>query len=132
MKFIEETGFTVRTGREEAFQRWLAASEARIARSYPQGTMYLGTYIATFTTEKASGQYRLLEAFESYGDIDRLAALQADPASEYAKVWREGVGFMEPDLHADWSRTLLKSVVAATIWDVQPELVAETPAVPAG
>ena len=61
MRFIAEFGFSVRVGRDEAFQRWLAANEERMARSYPEGTEYLGTDITVFTSEKAAGEYRVLE-----------------------------------------------------------------------
>jgi hypothetical protein len=120
MRFISETGFSVRVGREEAFQRWLAANEERIARAYPEGTEYLGTYCAVFTSEKTAGGYRFLERLSSYADIDKLAALQKDETTEYAKISREFRQFMDPDPHADSSLVLLKGVTDTAIIDIEP------------
>ena len=121
MRFIAEFGFNVRVGRDEAFQRWLAANEERMARTYPEGTEYLGTYATVFTSEKTAGEYRVLERLSSYADLDRLAALGKDDTTEYAKVWREFTQFFDPDPHADWCKVLLKGAVEATGWDIQPE-----------
>ena len=120
MRFIEESGFSVRVGQAEAFQRWPAANEERIARSYPEGTEYLGTDVAVFTSEKTAGEYRVLERLSSYADIDRLAAMQKDDTTEYAKVMREFLQFMDPDPHANWSLVLLKGVTDATVMDIEP------------
>jgi len=120
MRFIQETGFSVLVGHEEACQRWLAANEERIARNYPAGTEYLGTYIAVYTSEKTAGGYRILERLSSYADIDKLAAMQKDGNSEYAKAMREFLQFMDPDPHADWSRVLLKGATDASIMDIKP------------
>lgn len=120
MRFIQETGFSVRVGREEAFQKWMAANEERIAAAYPPGTSYIGMFATVFTSEKSAGGYRLLEGLDSYAALDTAAAAQKDPNSAYAKVWREAMQFMDPDPKADWSQTLLKAVVDAAIWDVEP------------
>ena len=120
MRFINEAGFSVRVGHEEALQRWLTANEERMARSYPEGTEYLGTYVTVFTSEKTAGGHRVLERLSSYADLDRLAALGKDGTTEYAKVWREFTQFMDPDPHADWSSVLLKGATDATVWDIEP------------
>jgi hypothetical protein len=120
MRFINEMGFSVRVGHEEAFQRWLTANEARLAGSYPEGTEYMGCYVTVFTSEKAAGGHRVLERLGSYSDLDRLAALGRDGTTEYAKAWREFTQFMDPDPHADWSSVLLKGAAEATVWDIEP------------
>ena len=68
MRFIQESGFSVRVGQAEAFQRWLAANERGSARTHP-GPEYLGTYVAVFTSEKTAGEYRFLERLSHYADI---------------------------------------------------------------
>jgi len=120
MRFIAEFGFNVRVGRDEAFQRWLAANEERMARSYPEGTEYLGTYTTVFTSEKKAGEYRVLERLSSYADLDKLALIGKDDTTEYAKVWRELTQFFDPDPRADWSKVLLKGATEATVWDIEP------------
>jgi hypothetical protein len=120
MRFMQVSGFSVRVGHEEEFQRWLAANEERIARAYPEGTEYVGTYASVFTTEKTAGNYRCLERLSCYGDMDRLAALQKDETTDYAKVWREFSRFLDPDPQAAWSQVLLKAVTDAAVWDIPP------------
>ena len=120
MRFIHENVFSVLVGRQVACQRWLAANEERIARSYPEGTEYLGTYVTVFTSEKTAGAFRVLERLSSYADIDKLAAMMKDDTTEYAKVWREFNQFIDTDPHADWSLVLLKGATDATVWDIEP------------
>ena len=118
MQFIEETGFRVRPNRQEEFQRWLADNEERIARTYPDGTEYLGTFAVVFASGKTASEYRTLERLDSYAALDKLAALGKDPTTEYARVMREFVAFLDPDPNAPWSESLFKRAVDATIWDV--------------
>jgi len=73
-----------------------------------------------FTSEKKAGGYRVLARFSSYADLDRLAAMQKDPTTDYAKAWREFLQFIDPDPHADWSLVLLKGATDASIWDLEP------------
>ena len=121
MRFIQETGFCIRAGRAEAFQKWMVANEERIAAAYPPGMSYIGMFTSVFTSEKTAGAYRLLEGLDSYAALDTASAAQKDPDSAYAQVWREAMQFMDPDPKADWSVTLLKAVVDAAIWDVTPD-----------
>ncbi len=53
MRFVNEIGFCVARGKEEAFQAWLTKNEARLAKSYPPGCEYLGTYVAVFSGGQA-------------------------------------------------------------------------------
>jgi hypothetical protein len=117
MRFIQEYGFTVKLGQEEAHQQWLVANEEALARSMPEGTRYLGTFAVVFSSEKQAGWYRVLCELDSYGAIDKLAALNKDPGSEYGRLVRESARFGDYDLAAPWSTTLMKSVIDATIWD---------------
>ena len=52
MRFIQEFGFTVKIGQEEAHQQWLVEHEGALAASYPEGTKYLGTFATVFSTDK--------------------------------------------------------------------------------
>jgi hypothetical protein len=49
--------------------------------------------------------------------MDKLAALNKDPKSEYGRLVRESTKFGDNDLAAPWSNTLLKDVNDASIWD---------------
>ena len=117
MRFISEVGFSVKTGEEEAHQRWWEANEAALAASTPEGVKYLGTFIMVFTSEKQSGYYKTYMELDSYGALDRLAAAARDPASEFGRLLRESTAFADYDLAAPWSNGLYKAVVDASIFD---------------
>ena len=117
MRFIQEYGYTVKIGQEEAHQKWLIKNDQRIAQSQPKGTRYIGTFAAVLSSEKNAGGYRSLYEMDSYGAMDAQAALNKDPNSEFGKVLREWSAFFDNDLAAPWSSTLMKDVNDATIFD---------------
>jgi hypothetical protein len=117
MRFIQEFGFTVKVGQEEAHQQWLAAHEAELAASYPEGTKYLGTFATVFSSDKQAGGYRSFTELDSYAAMDRLAAAANDPSSAFGRLNREWSAFGDWDVNAPWSQGLYKAVVDATIWD---------------
>jgi hypothetical protein len=117
MRFIQEYGYTVKVGQEEAHQKWLLDNDHALAKSMPEGTRYIGTFAVVFSSEKNAGWYRTLIELDSYGAMDKLAALNKDPNSEYGRLLRESAQFGDYDLAAPWSNALLKDVIDATIWD---------------
>jgi hypothetical protein len=117
MRFIQESGFTIKVGQEEAHQQWLAENEERLARAHPDGTRYIGTFAVVFSTDKDSGLYRSFIELDSYGAMDRLAAASKDASSEFGRLMREWSAFGDWDLNAPWSNGLYKAVVDASIWD---------------
>jgi hypothetical protein len=117
MRFIQEIGFTVRLGQEEAHQQWLLANEDRFAKAHPEGCRYLGTFSVVFSSEKRAGFYRSFTELDSYAALDRLAAASKDAAGDFGRLLREWTAFGDFDLEAPWSNGLYKAVVDATIWD---------------
>jgi hypothetical protein len=117
MRFIHESGFTVKIGQDEAHQRWLLENEEKLAKSYPEGTRYLGTFSTVFSTDKQAGAYRTFVELDSYGAMDRMAAAAKDASSEFGRLNREWSAFGDYDLNAPWSLALHKAVVDATVWD---------------
>lgn len=117
MRFIQEFGFTVKVGQDEAHQQWMLENEQMFALAHPEGTRYLGTFATVFTTDKQSGSYRTFIELDSYGAMDRLAAAAKDASSEFGRLNREWSAFGDYDLNAPWSQGLFKAVVDATIWD---------------
>jgi hypothetical protein len=117
MRFIQEFGYTVKVGQEEAHQRWLIENDARIKAAAPPGSKYMGTFAVVFHTEKRAGGYRMMFELDSYGAMDAAAAAGKEPKSEWAKMQRDSSAFIDLDLNAPWSNGLLKDVVDATIWD---------------
>jgi hypothetical protein len=117
MRFISESGYSIKLGQEEAHQRWLEANEEALAASAPEGVRYLGTFITVFTSEKESGFYKTYLELDSYGAQDRLAAATKDANSEWGRLLREQTAFGDWDYAAPWSAGLYKAVVDATIFD---------------
>jgi hypothetical protein len=117
MRFISESGYTVKIGEEEAHQQWLEQNESALAASTPEGVTYLGTFAMVFTSEKQSGFYKTYLELDSYGAMDRLAAATKDATSEWGRLLRESSRFGDYDLTAPWSNGLYKAVVDATIFD---------------
>jgi len=118
MRFIDVQGFCIRLDKQVEFQEWAIKNEERIKKSYPAGTEFGGIYAATFSSEKNAGDYYWLDILDSYAAIDRGAALGKDSTSDYAKIGAEFVQFLDTDRNAGYSRTLLKSIVDATVIDM--------------
>jgi hypothetical protein len=118
MRFIDMQGFSIRLDKQTEFQNWLVENEERIRKSYPAGMEYGGCYLAVLSSEKNAGDYYWLDILDSYGAMDRSAALNKDTTSEFSKTVEEFLQFLDTDRNAGWSHTLLKSVVDATIKDL--------------
>jgi hypothetical protein len=117
MRFIQEFGYAVKVGQDEAHQKWVVANEAAMRAAAPAGSKYLGTYAVVLSTEKHAGFYKFLMELDSYGAMDAAAAATKDPKSKWGKLMRDASQFTDLDLNAPWSSTLLKNVIDATIWD---------------
>jgi hypothetical protein len=119
MRFIQEYGYTVKVGMDEAHQRWLIENDAALKASMPQGTTYIGTFAVIFSSEKTAGSYKALFGLDSYGAMDVSAAANKDPNSAYARLVGDISQFFDLDHAAGWSNGLLKDVLDATIWDAK-------------
>lgn len=117
MRFIQEFGFTIKLGQEEAYRDWLVENEAALAASMPEGTRHLGIFVTVYSSEKQAGFYRMFAELDSYAALDRLAAALKDESSEFSRLNREASQFGDYDLSAPWSSGLHKAVVDATIFD---------------
>ena len=117
MRFIQEFGFSIKVGEEEAFQRWLVENETALAAAAPAGAKYLGTFGTVFTTEKRSGTYKMYMELDSYGAMDTLAATMKDATGDFGRLMRESTRWGDYDWNAPWSTGLYKAVVDSTIWD---------------
>lgn len=115
MDFIDVQGYTLKPGRTVEFQQWLAANEDAIRASAPAGTEYVGTYAVTHTSEKHAGSIRTLWRLDSYGAQDAMAAAGKAEGS-FRDLIIEFLDFVDQDSD-NWSQTLLKAVVAATVYD---------------
>lgn len=119
MRLIQEFGYTVKVGQDEAHQQWLTANDAAMRAAMPAGNSYIGTFAVVISTEKQAGSYKTLIGLESYGAMDTGAAAMKDPNGEYGRLLRDLSQYFDTDLAAPWSSALLKDVLDATIWDPQ-------------
>lgn len=117
MRLIQEIGYSVKVGSDEAHQRWLIDNDAALHAVSPEGTSYIGTFAVVVSTEKQAGFYKQLIGLDSYAALDRLAAAAKDLNSDLARLLRDWSQFLDTDLAAPWSNTILKDVIDATIWD---------------
>lgn len=120
MALIEEFGFTVLEGQEEAFQEWLRQNEETFRQSHPAGIRYLGTYGVVFSSEKQAGTYRVLLELDNYAAIDTLSEALKDADSDFGRMVREHASFSPVDPSLPWSQSLYRSVVDIAVFDVKP------------
>ena len=120
MALIEEFGFTVSEGREEAFQDWLRQHEEELRQSHPPGVRYLGTYGVVFSSEKQAGTYRLLLELDGYAAIDTFSEAIKDAESDFGRLVREHSSFSAFDPTLPWSQSLYRSLVDMAVFDQQP------------
>ena len=119
MRFIQEFGYTVKIGQDEAHQRWLTKNDAALRAASPAGSKYIGTFAVVISTEKQAGSYKTLVELDSYGAMDAAAAAAKDAKSKFGRLIREASQFTDTDLAAPWSNTILKDVLDATVFDPQ-------------
>lgn len=117
MRFIQEFGYSIKVGQEEAHQKWLAENEAKMAAAAPSGVKYLGTFVMVYSSEKTAGFYKTYMELDSYAAMDTAAAATKDESSEWGRLLRESSKFGDYEWSAPWSNGLYKQVVDATIFD---------------
>lgn len=117
MRLIQQFGYTVKVGQDEAHQRWLTENDAAFRAAAPAGTKYIGTFAVVLSTEKKAGSYMMLVELDSYAALDASAAAAKDANSEFGRMLRESSQFADLAHDAPWSNSLLKDVLDATIFD---------------
>ena len=115
MDFMDVQGYTLRQGKNTEFEAWLAANEDEIRSLAPEGTKYIGTYAVTSSSEKHAGSMWTIWRYDSYGAQDRMAAAGKEDG-RFRELIQEFIGFVDTESD-NWSQTLLKSMVEATVFD---------------
>ena len=95
----------------------MTENDAALKAASPAGSTYMGTFVVAVSTEKHAGFYKQLIGLDSYAALDAGAAAAKDPTSEFGRLIRDWSQFLDTDLAAPWSNTILKDVLDATIWD---------------
>ena len=117
MRLIQEFGYSVAAGNEEAHQAWVQANEDALAAAHPEGTHLLGIFTTVFSTEKQAGYYRVFVELDSYAALDRVAAAAKDGTSDFGRLIREHSAFTDLSWDAPVSNGLHKAVTDATVFD---------------
>ena len=117
MRFIQQFGYTVKVGQEEAQQKWLIENDAALRAAAPAGTKYLGTFAVVVSSEKHAGSYIAMFELDSYAALDTSAAAMKDANSDFGRLIRDSTQFQDFDHQAPWSSSLLKNVIDASVFD---------------
>jgi len=111
--FLNLQGGTVTQGRMGELKGWLDVHEGELRDTAPEGTEYIGTYVAVFTSEKDAGAVFTVMRMDSYGAMDRIAA---SPGSRFGELVNELIEFFDQSATAPTSSILLKALTDATLW----------------
>lgn len=114
MSFIAHMGGDLEPGRMREFQQWLAANEQAVAEAHPEGTRYIGTFVAIYS-QKGTGTIHTLIEMDSYGAQDALAAAGMDTDSAYGRLVNEYVSFFDQQSE-NYTNALYKRVTDATLF----------------
>ena len=104
MRFIQEYGYTVKVGMDEAHQRWLEENDAALKAAQPKGTRYIGTFVVILETGEAGRQLPGAVRTRQLCRDGRAAAANKDPKSELSRLLGEISKFFDLDLQAPWSQ----------------------------
>jgi hypothetical protein len=118
MSLLQEQGFNIKRGKEEAFQKWTADNDAALKKSTPPGVEYLGTYAVTMSTEKHAGEYRVLWRLESFASFDVMHEAVRDEKNEWGRLNREVTKFLDLPIGGEFSSSVYRPLGEAVVWDV--------------
>ena len=118
MSLILEQGFSIKRGKEEDFQKWLAENDELTRKSAPEGAEYLGTYIVWAGSDRKGGEYRTLWRLDSFAAFDRMDDAARDPESDWGRISREATEYMDLPIGAEGSFAIYKPVSETVIWDI--------------
>ncbi len=105
-------GYDVPRENGETFAAWLRDNEGDLARLAPKGVHYRGTYGVFSSTEKGSGRYRTVWAYEG---IDAFQAMQTALAEggEIGGLIKQLNDFRDQSRDAEYSQEILTPAAAA-------------------
>ena len=90
MSLILEQGFSIKRGKEEAFQHWLSETDELTKKSAPEGVEYLGTYVVWFGSDRTGGEYRSLWRLDSFAAFDRMEEAARDAENDWGRIKSRG------------------------------------------
>ncbi len=113
MDFIMVLSGDVKEGKMRELQTWLEKNEQRMAELAPEGSEYIGDYVAIQSSEKGMGRQFQLWRMDSYGAQDKFAAQQD---TELGQLFSDYADFFDNRNEAKWGSILLKRMTDTTLW----------------
>jgi hypothetical protein len=109
---VIEWGYDVPNEKGKRFRRWLLDNEADIVAAQPEGVRYKGTYAVFSSTERESGQYRTIWAYDSFAALQDLGERLADEGSRFAQLVEQLNSFRDRERGAAYSQQVLQPAAA--------------------
>jgi hypothetical protein len=105
-------GYDVPDDKAKRFRRWLLDNEAAIVDSQPEGVRYKGTYAVFSSTDRHSGRYRTIWAYDSFAALQDLGERLADEGSRFAQLLDQLNSFRDREKGAGYSQEVLQPAAA--------------------
>lgn len=105
-------GYDVPLEHGDRFSAWLRDNEAALAAAAPKGVHYRGTYAVFSTTEKRTGNYRTIWAYDSLNALQGMYAA-AGGGDDFARLFKQLNDFRDRSRDADRSQEILVPAAAA-------------------
>lgn len=112
---IREIGYNIEKGKETAFTGWLLDNEQAMADAAPNGVSYRGTFAVLSASEKRTGDYRTVWAFDSMSSTQNLSAELANAGSEFGRLYRAFLAFRNADSEAESRQEWIPAICAQRI-----------------
>jgi hypothetical protein len=109
---VIDWGYDVPFNKHVDFKTWLITNERQLSDATPPGVSYRGTYAVSATSEKGSGLYRTIWAFEALGALESFSE-QMHVDSTFARLVRDLSDFRDRDRGAANSQQMYQPVRCA-------------------
>jgi hypothetical protein len=109
---VIEWGYDVPYEKHEAFKGWLQKYEAKLAASVPAGVTYRGTYAVSASSEKHTGRYRTIWAFQTLGALESFSD-EMHLNEAFAQLVVELSGYRDRERGAHYSEQIYQPVRCA-------------------
>jgi hypothetical protein len=109
---VIEWGYDVPFHKHVEFKNWLIANEKQLSEATPAGVSYRGTYAVSATSEKGSGLYRTIWAFQTLGALESFSD-EMHSGSTFARLVHDLCDYRDRDRGAANSQQMYQPVRCA-------------------
>jgi hypothetical protein len=111
--FVIEWGYDVPAERAREFRRWLLDNESELRNNQPEDVAYKGTYAVFSSSEKNTGNYRTIWAFNSLRAMQDFGAYIVDEDTTFSRLVRELNEFRDRERGAGYSQQVYQPAAGA-------------------